>query len=574
MSHRLRSASRFAVPAAFLAAVAFGLSSAAVADDAPPPVMPQPTPPAPPLPQPPTAPDGNAVPKAEPDAGPLPAPKDPAAKPQQFTMEELTKLVGPVALYPDPLLASLLPASAFPLEVVQAARFVREKGGKVDAVPEDRGWDGSVVSLLQFPDVVLWLDENLEWLERLGVAVAVQQADVLEAIQRFRREAKKAGHLKTNDKVVVAEEAPPPEAGITSPDHVICIQPAQPEVIYVPVYDPIAVCRPWPYLATPVIAWGLGYTCGPFGPWSWYDIGWGWGWGWGGHHGYAWGGGIFFHDHFGFWGHHHSHHAHHSHHSHHHAGGWHDGRAWSAPYRITRASSMAVTSLRSRSIAGPRTSLAGVTAGTGVVSRVSARAPSATGRPDRSRITRSSPGIRGPAPSVLAGSGAARVERSGSIAGSRRLGTPAASLGDRSTALRGSQSRGLGGLSRTPTRAAPQLGGTSNLGNGATTRIRSGDVGGVDRSRFRGSGHPALGPSTGSSSRARVGAAPQQLGRSQGGVERRFAPSSGSGIRAGGSWGGGSRYSSGGRSGGSGHSSMRSFGGGGGHGHSRGGGRR
>jgi hypothetical protein len=417
MSHRLRTAAWFAVPAALLGALAIDLSSvssvaAAEETPAPPPAMPQPS--APPLPQPPGTPQGNAPWRPDPRAGTAPAPVDPAAEPR-FTMEELKKLVGPVALYPDSVLASLLPASAFPVEVVQAARFVRENGGKVETVPEDRGWDGSVVSMLQFPELVLWVDENLEWFERLGTAVALQQADVLEAIQQFRRDAKAAGNLQTNDKQVVVVQPPPAEAGVVAAEDVICIEPAQPEVVYIPVYDPVLVCRPPVYFYEPVITWSVGYWCGSYGPWAWYDIGWGWGWSpWRRH--YAWGGGLFFHDHVRYWGHHH----HHDGHYRRGPGGYYAGRAWSAPYRVHRAStSTTVASTRTRSVVTPRTAFGrgGSTATT--VSRVSARPPTITRRPERSTTERPRLDVRRPAPAVLSGDGAPRFDRRGSDGGNR-----------------------------------------------------------------------------------------------------------------------------------------------------------
>ncbi len=266
-------------------------------------------PPPPPPPQP-LAPRQDGDPYAPPPmVSPSPSlpgapstPANPAATepPPRMSAEDLKTLVGPVALYPDAVLSSLLPASGFPLDVVEAARWLRKQGGKAESVPQDTGWDASVLALLQFPDVLLWLDDNLEWLQRLGSAVAWQQQDVLNAVQEFRRDAKAAGNLVSNDRVTVVEQAPPIEAATYASEPVLSIEPAQPDVIYVPVYDPVVVCQPVYVYAAPVITWSFSYWCGGLGPWSWFDIGWGWGWQpW--RRSYAYGGNIRVHDSVRYW---------------------------------------------------------------------------------------------------------------------------------------------------------------------------------------------------------------------------------------------------------------------------------
>jgi hypothetical protein len=206
-------------------------------------------------------------------------PPSPAAAPaasssdQKYSPEELKTLVGPIALYPDVVISSLLPATAFPLDIIAAARMVKEKGGKLDAVPEGVTWDASVQALIQYPDLLLWLNDNTDWLQQMGYAVSVQQGDVLSAIQKFRMDAKKAGNLETNEYQDVSEV--PAEGGDGSQDDVIVIQPSDPEVVYIPSYDPYAVTSPgysgW--------AFGAGIAVGALGAWAWHSIAWGNHWG-------------------------------------------------------------------------------------------------------------------------------------------------------------------------------------------------------------------------------------------------------------------------------------------------------
>ncbi|HPA18820.1 MAG TPA: DUF3300 domain-containing protein [Verrucomicrobiae bacterium] len=152
--------------------------------------------------------------------------------------EELDKLVAPIALYPDPLLAQVLPASTYPLEVVQASRWMQKHGGlqgkELEAAVAGEEWAESVKALCPFPDVLGYMDEHLDWTTQLGDAVLNQEQDVLDAIQRMRLLAQNAGTLQSNDKQIVEVE----DAGDRQ---VVVIKPYQPEVIYVPVYDPAVV---------------------------------------------------------------------------------------------------------------------------------------------------------------------------------------------------------------------------------------------------------------------------------------------------------------------------------------------
>jgi hypothetical protein len=150
---------------------------------------------------------------------------------------ELEKLVGPIALYPDDLVAIILPASTSPLQIVQADRYL-DKRKSDPKLPIDDKWDDPVKSLLNYPDVVKKMSNDLDWTSALGEAVVADQGAVIEAVQVFRRKAKAAGNLKTDDKQVVKTQ-----------QEVIIIEPANPQVIYVPQYNPSTVVV---YSAAPV----------------------------------------------------------------------------------------------------------------------------------------------------------------------------------------------------------------------------------------------------------------------------------------------------------------------------------
>lgn len=167
----------------------------------------------------------------------------------KFSKEELAQMLAPVALYPDPLLAQILMASTYPLEVVEADRWVKKnpglKGDALDAALKDQDWDVSVKSLAHFPDVLSRMSENLDQTSRLGDAFLAQQADVMDEVQALRAKAQEKGNLKsTNEQKVIVQEK------------TIVIQPANPEVIYVPTYSPTVVYGPWWYPAYP-----------PYPPW-------------------------------------------------------------------------------------------------------------------------------------------------------------------------------------------------------------------------------------------------------------------------------------------------------------------
>ena len=190
------------------------------------------------------------------------------------TAEELHEIVGPIALYPDDLVAIVLPASTYPLQVVQAARFLEDRARDSSLQPDEE-WDDSIVALLNYPEVVELLNDDLDWTYDLGTAVLNQRADVLNAIQDFREEAYAAGNLRTDERQTVARD-----------DGAIEITSADPQVIYVPVLRARARRRlsaragvpllsaPLPGLLLPVSR-ALRVRHGLFwGVRSWFSIGW------------------------------------------------------------------------------------------------------------------------------------------------------------------------------------------------------------------------------------------------------------------------------------------------------------
>jgi hypothetical protein len=185
--------------------------------------------------------------------------------PKALDAAELRKLVAPVALYPDVVLSSLLPATTYPKQLADAATWLDEQGGTVDAVPEDRGWDGSVAGLLQFPDVLRWAHQNEPWTDEMGSAMTYQQGAVLDAIQRYRKEVANAGNLESN-----------PYQKVVRKGDDIRIQPAKPDKVYVPQYDPAAATEPQPASPgpglNPWIVFGGGAVVGALGAWALYSI--------------------------------------------------------------------------------------------------------------------------------------------------------------------------------------------------------------------------------------------------------------------------------------------------------------
>jgi hypothetical protein len=188
--------------------------------------------------------------------------------------EELQDLVGPIALYPDDLVAIVLPASTYPLQVVQAARFLEDRASDSSLQPNEE-WDDSIVALLNYPEVVALLNDDLDWTYDLGTAVLNQRADVLSAIQDFRDEAYAAGNLRSDERQTVANEG-----------DTIEIKPADPKVIYIPYYEPERVVvyqpepvyyyypRPYPVYYYPYPAHYHFNTGFFWGVNTWFSIGW------------------------------------------------------------------------------------------------------------------------------------------------------------------------------------------------------------------------------------------------------------------------------------------------------------
>jgi len=179
-----------------------------------------------------------------------------------FKKEEIEQLVAPIALYPDALIAQILMAATYPLEVVQAARWSKAnpkvKGKALEDAMQKQPWDASVKSLTAFPQVLEMMNEKLDFMQKLGDAFLAQQKDVLDTIQRLRARADQTGNLKSGKELTVSKAQ---ESGQT----VIKIEPADPQVLYVPTYDPTVVYGAWPYPAYPPYYYyppGYGYAAG------------------------------------------------------------------------------------------------------------------------------------------------------------------------------------------------------------------------------------------------------------------------------------------------------------------------
>ncbi len=207
-----------------------------------------------------------------------------AAAASPWTAAQLDQLTAPVALYPDPLLGSILAASTYPLEVIEAARWLQDPahaaltGDALAAAVDAQRWDPSIKSLVPFPAVLRFMDSNLEWTEQLGDAFLAQQADVMDSVQRLRQRALAQGTLHST-----------PQQTVASDQGAVTIEPASPDMVYVPYYVP-AIYGPWawpdypPYYFAPppdvvigdaFIAFGIGIGFGFFEPWwGWYGCNW------------------------------------------------------------------------------------------------------------------------------------------------------------------------------------------------------------------------------------------------------------------------------------------------------------
>jgi hypothetical protein len=165
-----------------------------------------------------------------------------------FSPQELDQMLAPIALYPDALLSQVLMAATYPLEVVEAARWSRANpglagDGAVHAA-DGMSWDPSVKSLVAFPQVINMMDQKLEWTERLGDAFLAQQAQVTDTVQDLRQRAASAGNLRSNEQLVVEQSGP-----------TYVVRQANPQVVYVPYYDPNVVYGAWAYPSYPPVYW-------------------------------------------------------------------------------------------------------------------------------------------------------------------------------------------------------------------------------------------------------------------------------------------------------------------------------
>ena len=206
---------------------------------------------------------------------PLPSTAGQASAPA-FNQQELDQMLAPVALYPDALLAQVLMAATYPTEVVEAARWVQQNGGLTGTALQDalqgQPWDESVKSLCAFPAVLARMSAGLAWTQRLGDAFIDQQPQVMDTVQALRRKAQAAGNLQSNPQQTVALD-----------NNTITIAPANPQVVYVPTYDPAFVYGNWSWAAYPPyypsvwgpalgtrFFWGLGIAAG-VGLWGGFD---------------------------------------------------------------------------------------------------------------------------------------------------------------------------------------------------------------------------------------------------------------------------------------------------------------
>jgi hypothetical protein len=221
-------------------------------------------------------------------AAPAQQPATPTAAPAEYlyTPDQLDSLVAPIALYPDPLLAQTLAASTYPLEIVQLQQWLAKhpdmKEKKLAEKVAKQPWDPSIQAMAPLPNVVKRLADDIQWTTELGNAFLAQEADVMQAVQRMRVKAQSTGQLKSTPEQVVKTEV------VESRNYVV-IEQANPQVVYVPSYDPVVVygapVYPYPaiyyppvgaYAAGAAISFGVGVAMGAA-----WGGGWGWNAGWG-----------------------------------------------------------------------------------------------------------------------------------------------------------------------------------------------------------------------------------------------------------------------------------------------------
>jgi uncharacterized protein DUF3300 len=196
---------------------------------------------------------------------PPPPPQQQQPQQQALTQQQLQQLVAPIALYPDALLAQVLTASTYPLEVTMAARWSEKnqnlKGAALEDAMQKQPWDPSVKGLTAVPQVLAMMNEKLDWTNQLGEAFLAQPDDVQNAIQALRSQAETTGNLKSGKEQKVRRVAAPPSTGYVGPPEYIIIEPMEPDYISVPVYDPLVV-------------YGSGYWAPAYAPFFWYPPWW------------------------------------------------------------------------------------------------------------------------------------------------------------------------------------------------------------------------------------------------------------------------------------------------------------
>jgi hypothetical protein len=220
-------------------------------------------------------------------AQPLSMQNAPADQPTQtIPADQLDSLVAPIALYPDPLLTQVLVASTYPLEIIQLGQWLGKnsslKGDDLTTAVQKQDWDPSIQAMAVFPDLVKRLGDDIKWTTDLGNAFLAQQSDVMDAVQRMRTKAMDAGKLKSNEQMKV-------ETQTVESKTVVVIQPSNPQVVYVPTYNPVVVYGPPVYPYPPIyypppsyyaagmfFAFSVGVAVGAY-----YRGGWGYNCGWG-----------------------------------------------------------------------------------------------------------------------------------------------------------------------------------------------------------------------------------------------------------------------------------------------------
>jgi hypothetical protein len=226
-----------------------------------------------------------------PEAPPPPS-GQPAPSAAPLPPEQLENLVAPIALYPDPLLSQVLVAATYPLEVVEAQQWLQNNrnlsGQQLLDAARDQNWDPSIQALVAFPEVLNRLNQDVRWTTDLGNAFISQQPDVMNAVQRMRLRAEQNGKLQSNAQETVQTES-------QDGQNAIDIQPADPQMIYVPSYDPAYVWGPpaygyYPQLYYPGVGLGFSFGSGIYvgsffgGCCGWGGFGWGWAPHWFDHH--------------------------------------------------------------------------------------------------------------------------------------------------------------------------------------------------------------------------------------------------------------------------------------------------